>query len=412
MPKYSLAPFFNFARVKLIDHVFHNEEDSSSSVTYFTHDNRYKALCHNCLKPAGTTHSLGHRRLVQDLPFATTQMWLDVEYRKVWCDHCQKVRVEHLEFCDSGRCVTKRLARYIHHLCRELTNTKVAEIFGLSVNTVRDIDKRFLQEEYGETDYSNLRILAVDEIAVKKGHTYMTVIMDYMTGRIVWMGKGRKAESLDEFFAGMTQEQKDAIEAVAMDMWEAYIKAFKQHCKNAKIVFDFFHLVKAFGTVIDDIRREEYAKASEEDQAILKGSKYLLLKNEVNLTEKQVPKLEKLLEINKTLNEVYILKDMLKKIFFYDDRDKVKKILDDWCEMAGTIAYGSMRKFINKLRFFEYGILNHADYPIGTSELEGTNNKIKVIKRNAYGYRDLEYFTLKVKQAFDKYRTVSTNFFC
>ena len=127
---------------------------------------------------------------------------------------------------------------------------------------------------------------------------------------------------------------------------------------------------------------------------------YLLLKNEENLTGKQQSRLRDVLELNSTLNVLYVLKDYLKLIYYYSDRQKVKKTLDDWCEMAGYIEHPSVRAFIRRLRFFEYGILNHADYPIGTSRLEGANNKIKVIKRKAYGFHDSKYFALKVKQVF------------
>ena len=407
MSNLSIAAYFPFMRIKIIEQTIH--DDADSAMIYLKQDLRYRPLCHDCQTPALTVHNQGRRRFVQDLNLANREVWLDVEYRKVWCQRCNGVRVEHLSFCDAGKRVTHRLARYIHDLCKILTIKEVAERYGLHPTTVKDIDKSFLTEEFSETDYSGLRILAIDEIAVKKGHTYMTVVLDYLTGRVVWMGEGRSMETLDKFFAGMTNHQKASIEAVAMDMWEAYINRVKHHCPQANIVFDFFHVVQGFGRVIDKIRREEYLKASKEDRDILKGSRYLLLKNEENLTEKQRPRLQKLLAMNETLNTVYILKDQLKMIYYYSDREMAKKTLDDWCGMAETVSHPAMRAFINKLRFFEDGIVNHADYPIGTSALEGVNNKIKLIKRRAYGYHDCDYFALKIKQAFPGKN--STNFF-
>jgi transposase len=253
---------------------------------YLKQDLRYRPVCHDCQRPALTVHSQGRRRLIQDLNMASTAIWLDVEYRKVWCEKCNGVRVEHLSFCDTGKRVTHRLARYIHDLCKVLTIKEVAERFELHPTTVKEIDKSFLAEEFGKTDYSDLIILAIDEIALKKGHTYMTVVLNYLTGRVVWMGQGRSMETLDEFFNGMTEQQKSSIEAVAMDMWEAYINRVQHHCPQANIVFDFFHVVQGFGRVIDKIRRDEYLKASGEDRDVLKDSRYLLLKNAENLTDK------------------------------------------------------------------------------------------------------------------------------
>ena len=407
MSSLSIAAYFPFTRIKITEQTVH--ADAESAMVYLKQDLRYRPLCHDCQTPAVTVHTQGKRRFVQDLTMASKAVWLDVEYRKVWCERCNGVRVEHLSFCDTGKRITHRLARYIHDLCKVLTIKEVAKRYDLHPTTVKEIDKSFLAQEFGETDYSGLRVLAIDEIALKKGHTYMTVVLDYLTGRVVWMGEGRSMETLDKFFDGMTDQQKAAIEAVAMDMWEAYINRVKHHCPQANIVFDFFHVVQGFGRVIDKIRREEYLKASQEDREILKGSRYLLLKNEENLTEKQRPRLQKLLAMNETLNTVYILKDQLKMVYYYSNRDLVKETLDDWCAMAETVSHPAMRAFINKLRFFEEGILNHTDYPIGTSGLEGVNNKIKLIKRRAYGYHDSDYFALKVKQAFPGKN--STNFF-
>ena len=399
MSELSIARYFPFMRVKITGQTVHSDI-ADSAMIQMAPDLRYRPLCHHCQSPAGTIHSNGHSRFIRDLNMAKAQVWLQVEYRKVWCDNCNGVRVEHLSFADASKRVTDRLAQYIYDLCKMLTVHDVAEHLDLNPKTIKAIDKSFLEKGFGWTDCHDLRVLAIDEIALRKGHNYMTVVMDYFSGRVVWMSEGRSKETLDRFFAEMTNRQKEAIEAVAMDMWEPYINRVKHHCPNANIVFDFFHVVQAFGRVIDKVRREEYLKANEQDRKVLKGSRYLLLKNEENLTDKQQSRLKDVLELNSTLNMLYVLKDHLKLIYYCNDRQKAKKTLDDWCEMAGQIEHPSVKGFIRRLRFFEYGILNHADYPIGTSKLEGVNNKIKVIKRKAYGFHDSEYFALKVKQAF------------
>lgn len=398
MSRPSIAKYFPFMRVKILGQNVHHR-DASSALIFVGPDKRYNPLCHRCGCVAHTIHSKGHIRLIRDLDMASARTWLQVEYRKIWCDRCRSVRVEQLSFVDAAKRVTHRMARYIHELCKKLTVSDVADHLDLDPKTVKDIDKAFLEESVGQNDYSNLRILMIDEIAVRKGHNYMTVVADYFTGRVVWMGKGRNKKTLDAFFETMTEEQKQAIEAVAMDMWEPFINRVQHYCPNAGIVFDFFHLVQSFGKVIDQVRRSELQKARESDRQVIKGSRYLLLKNEENLSDSQRNHLKQLLEINDTLNKIYILKDQLKLLYYYSDRRKIKKILDDWCEMAMQIDHFAVERFVGRLMFFEYGILNHADYPVGTSMLEGINNKIKVIKRKAYGFHDDRYFALKVKQA-------------
>ena len=399
MSKLSIAKYFPFMRVKITKQSVHGKK-ADSALIEFSPDLRYQPLCHHCGCRAATVHSKGHKRFLRDLNMASTQMWLLVEYRKVWCANCCGARVEKLSFADSSRRVTHRLAQYIYDLCKVMTVHDVAEHLELDPKTVKNIDKSFLEESFGKTDCHNIRVLAIDEIAVRKGHNYMTVVMDYSSGRVIWMGENRNKETLDRFFAEMTDKQKQSIEAVAMDMWEPFINRIRHHCPGARIVFDFFHVVQAFGRVIDKVRRDEYLKASEQERKVLKGSRYLLLKNEENLTEKQQSRLEAVLNLNSTLSILYVLKDQLKLIYYYSNRQVVIQALDDWCKMAEQVEHPSVRAFVRRLRFFEYGIVNHAEYPIGTSRLEGINNKIKVIKRKAYGFHDSKYFALKVKQAF------------
>jgi transposase len=293
------------------------------------------------------------------------------------------------------------LALCIHELCKVLTVNDVAKHFGINWKTVKAIDKYFLEQHYGKTEYEGLRILAVDEIAISKGHRYLTVVLDYMSGRVVWVGKDRTKETLDAFFAGMTHEQRQALEAVAMDMWDPYIHAVKKHVPHVKIVFDLFHVVSSFGKVIDKVRNTEYRKASKMDKEVFKGSKYLLLKNKRNIRKKNHREhLKQLLSLNETINTVLILKDTLKCIWQYRSRTWARKALDEWCLLAKTLSHPDVNKFVNMLQRYSYGILNHCDYQIHTSKLEGVNNKIKVIKRKAYGFLDERYFTLKIIQAF------------
>jgi len=399
MSELSITRYFPFMRVKIIEQSVHNEK-ADSALIKFSPDMRYRPICHHCSQKAATVHSKGHVRILRDLNIANAQVWLQVGYRKIWCNNCNGVRVEQLSFADASKRVTNRLAQYIHDLCKVMTVHDVAEHLALDPKTVKNIDKSYLEESFGWTNCHDLRILAIDEIALRKGHSYMTVVMDFFSGRVVWMGENRNKETLDGFFAEMTDKQKQAIEAVAMDMWEPFINRVKHHCPNAKIVFDFFHVVQAFGRVIDKVRRDEYVKANMQERKVLKGSRYLLLKNEENLSDKQKHRLEQVLELNSTLSILYVLKDQLKLVYYYSDRELVKQTLDDWCHMAEQIEHPAVKAFVKRLRFFEYGIIEHADYPIGTSRLEGVNNKIKVIKRKAYGFHDSKYFALKVKQAF------------
>ncbi len=190
---------------------------------------------------------------MRDLDFGPAQVIIICVYRQVFCLICGRFLVRDLEFFELSRRVTKRQARYIYELCRVLTVQDVARHINLDWKTGKDIDKSFMEEEFRQADYTGLTILAVDEIAVKKGHRYMIVALDYLTERVVWMGEGRRAYTFMQF-DGMTDEQIKKLQAIAMDMWGPYIKAVEMKAPHVKIVFDLFHVIKEFNKVIDRVR--------------------------------------------------------------------------------------------------------------------------------------------------------------
>jgi len=401
----SIAAYFPWRRVKVAYQ--HADGEMCSALVRLEPDRRFRPRCHGCGDVARTVHA-HTRRFVRDLAFGGFTMMLQVEHRKVWCDGCGGVRVEQLEFVDASQRVTHRLAAYAAQLCRSgLPVTAVAEHLDLDPKTVKAIDIAALEVDFGSTCYDGLRRLAIDEIAIHKGHSYMTVVLDYDTGRVVWMGEGRQIATLDTFFSAMPAEARKQIAAVAIDMWDAYVHAVQKWCPQADIVFDLFHMVKAFNKVIDDIRNEEFRKAHAADRTVLKGSKYLLLRNRENLPRDERLRLRKILEMNETLNCVYWLKDLLKHIWDYHRPSWAASALEGWYTVAEEVGHPALLRFARRLQKYSHGILSHCKHRIGTSKLEGVNNKIKVIKRTAYGFHDLEYFALKVKQAFPG--KISTN---
>ena len=394
----SVASFFPFRRLN----IFYQEVNAEATEAHIKTraDLRFKPVCQACGNPASGVHSWTSRK-IRDLNMATATVWVSCVYRKVFCPHCQGIHVEDLGLYHPYLRVTTRLARYIYQLCQVMTVTEVARHLGLNWKTVKAIDKQYLERDFGQPDYEGLSVLAVDEISVRKNHQYLTVVLDYETGRVVHVGKGRKAKTLIRFFNKLKPRQRKAIDAVVMDMWDPFIKAVKKKLPNARIVFDLFHVVAAFGRVIDKIRNNEYRKASKKDKAVFKGSKYLLLRNRKNVRRRSHrQQLQQLLRINEMITTVMLLKDKLKHIWNYRLRGWAVKALDNWCQLARATNDKLLIKFADMLDRHRYGIINHCDFPYHTGKIEGVNNKIKVIKRKAYGFHDLRYFTLKIYQAF------------
>jgi transposase len=226
MPGVTIAPYFPFRRIKIIGQAVNNTADRAHIDV--APDQRFHPICHLCGQRVLAVHSRTQRS-VRDLNLASTQIWLRCAYRKLFCGHCHRISIEELGLFHPYLRVTRRLATYIHQLCKVMTVTEVARHLQLDWKTVKEIDKHYLEVHYGNPSYDGLRILAVDEISLRKGHKYLTVILDYETGRVIHVGKDRKAKTLTRFFNQLSAKQKKSIEAVVMDMWDPYIKAVKKN---------------------------------------------------------------------------------------------------------------------------------------------------------------------------------------
>lgn len=227
----SIAPYFPFRRIKIINQSV--LVDASEARIQVKPDKRFQPICHFCGQKAAGVHSWS-QRTVRDLNLACAKVWITCQYRKLFCPYCQHISIEDLQLFDPYLRVTTRLALYIYQLCQFMTVTEVAKHLSLDWKTVKNIDKFYLEGQYGQPNLDGLRILAVDEISVKKGHRYLTVVLDYISGRVVFVGKDRKAKTLKRFFNQMTAGQRKSIEAVVMDMWDPFIKAVKKNCLMPK----------------------------------------------------------------------------------------------------------------------------------------------------------------------------------
>jgi transposase len=295
--------------------------------------------------------------------------------------------------------VTRRLAAHIPGLCRYMTIKEIVEHLDLDWKTVKEVHKLFLKEKFSHEERGSPRILVIDEISIKKRHRYLTIIADWESGRVLGVVEGRSYESLRGFFVCLSDTESSSIEAVAMYMWNPYIKAVKESFPQVKIFFEQFHIVTAFGRVIDQVRNIEYHKASEDGKAIIKGSKYLLLKNKQNLREEEKPKLKALLDLNEALSTTYILKDYLKRFWQYRSPHWAINALTHWGSISFESGIEPIVDFVKTLLRYAYGIINYCIFPIHMVRLEGINNKIKVINRKAYRFHGTEYFSLVIKGA-------------
>lgn len=345
-------------------------------------------------------------RCLRDLPFGIWKhVYLVFLQARINCPECGVV-IEQLDWVEPRVEYTRRLAAAVALSCREIRCIKsIAEQFGLHVHTVKNIDKKALAKELPDTSEYSPELIGVDEFSIRKRHHYGTTVVDLETMEIPYIAEHRTKESLAGFYKALGKDKCKAIKAVAMDMWPAYEEATREYCPNAEIVYDPFHIIAAYGReVIDKTRAQEFKKASGKQREIIKGSRYLLLKNSGNLNRKkdEPSRLSELLRLNKRLNTVYILKDDLKHLLQYRSPAWAAKWFRAWYNRAIRSRIKPLKKFARRLKNHFDGILAHCRYQIHTGFLEGVNNKIKVIKRVAFGFLDYDYFFLKIRGAFYK----------
>ena len=355
--------------------------------------------CRRCLQPSPLIHDR-RIRMVRERDLFDKTLWLQVPVRRVDCLCCGRVS-EHIDWLPSGSRLTQRLQAWIETLVQLLPIRHVSQLTGVGWHTIKEIDKRRLQTCVGDFKPGDVRRLVMDEFALHKGHRYATVIMDAERTRVLWVGHGNSRESIRPFFEQLGEQCKQ-IEAVAMDMNTAFDLEVKQHCPQAEVVYDLFHVVARYGReVIDRVRVDQANELKHDKQArkVVKSARWMLLRNQENLNKQQAVKLQELLDVNQPLATVYVLKDALKNIWYAPSVQEGWRRWREWMRLAKESGLAPLHRFAKNLAKYVRGILASAVYRMHTSLLEGVNNKIKVIKRMAYGFRDSEYFFLKIKAA-------------
>lgn len=279
----------------------------------------------------------------------------------------------------------------------------VAAYFGLDWKTVKRIDRLHLARTLGPIDLRGVRVIGMDEFAIQKGHRYATVIVEPERKRVLWVGRGRSRADVRPFFELLGNEGCSALQAVVMDMNAAYDLEVRAHCPNAEVVYDLFHVVAKYGReVIDRVRVDaaNQVRADRPQRKLIKTSRWLLLRNRSSLKDGDDVKLDELLAANRSLLTVYLLKDELKQLWRYRSEAWARKAWRSWRQRAMRSRLEPLKHFARKLEPYLEGIFAHCRWPLGTNLIEGINNKIKVIKRMAYGFRDDTYFFLKIRAAF------------
>ena len=339
----------------------------------------------------------GRTRRFRGLPIGRRPVWIVLRVPRLECRRCGAVRQAGIPFAPGQHGYTKRFARYVLELARHMTMSDVAQHLGISWNLVKALMKEELKRRFSRPPLGSLRLLAIDEISIGHGQRYLTVVLDLESGAVVFVGDGKSAAALAPFWKRL-RRSKARIEAVAVDMSQAYINAVRTHLPQATLVFDHFHVVKLMNDKLADLRREIQRDAEAESKEVLKGSRWLLLKNPENLDHKrnETNRLRAALELNAPLAAAYYLKEDLRQLWSQTNKEAARQFLDEWIARARATGLRQLRQMADTLSLHRAGLLAFYDVPISTGPLEGTNTKIKTLQRQAYGFRDAEFFRLRI----------------
>jgi transposase len=357
--------------------------------------------CSGCGQFVDEVHDYVWRN-VRDLPLLGAKTILVVHRRRVACPDCGP-RLEALAWLDPYARVTRRLADSVARLCSVLPIKHVAEHFCLGWHQVKEIDKHALRGRLLPIDLRGVDVIAMDEFSLRKGYKYATVIACARTRRVLYVGHGRGRESVRPFFELLGPDGCAQLKACATDLNAPYHVELAKHAPQAKVIADPFHVLQNFGRYVIDRVRVDIAnklRADKTARRVVKGSRWLLLKQRDSLRDAERVRLDELLAANTDLMTVYVLREDLRELWRLRNERLARRHLADWLTRAAESGIPPLARFASNLAKHTEALVAYSHFPLGTNFLEGMNNKIKVIKRMAYGFRDHEYFFLKIHAAF------------
>ena len=317
----------------------------------------------------------------------------------MFCRRCQKVKQERFDWLADYPFYTKRFAFYVGRRCRDASVRDIAQELHLDWKTVKSLEKQYMREQLRRIGMPGPKVIGIDEISIRKGHTYRIVVSDLVRKRPIWFGgEDRSEASLDLFFEELGAKKAGKIELVVMDMWKAFRKSTGKHAPQAAILYDKFHVIRHLNEALDKVRKREYARLSEQDRQFVKGQKYTLLSHWKNLSLDGKAALKTLFKANKRLNKAYLLKESFGQLWEYKREGWALKFFDNWRSALKYQRLKPFEDFANMIESHWGGIAAyiHSEKDVSLGFVEGLNNKIRVIQRRAYGLQDQEYLRLKV----------------
>lgn len=361
---------------------------------------RGKPRCATCgiKRPIHQTEAALQRWRHLDL--GCRRFYIESTVRRVACKKCGTTAAELVPWAPPVSRFTYHFEDVVTWLAQHTDQTATCEVMGIDWKTVGRIIKRVVDRRKDPVDLTDLRAISVDEISFRKGHHYLTLVVDIEKGRVIWGKEGKSSKTLNTFFEEIGEEACAKIDHCAIDMGAAYIKSVKEKLPNATMIFDRFHVQRLVSDAVDEVRRELWraTKAGSDERKALKNTRYVLLKNPWNLTPKQEGVLATLQASNKDIYRAYLLKESFADIFrhLYTVRTARRKFTE-WLSWASRSRLKPLVKAARTVKEHFKGILAYFETGYTTSMSEGFNNKARLVTRRAYGFHSADAFLAMIE---------------
>lgn len=371
-------------------------------------------VCWSCKSPLGAQSG---RYLVRakHLRMMGWQVTVAFYREKRHCPTCRKIRSEHVEFiCPASPHITTELAWWLNRLSEVTSVLAVSRLEAIEKECCYRVDKFILTRLLQGYKIPKVTHISVDEVyargprQLKDGETrddlFLTIIVDINTHKVIWVSQSRAKAALDEFFQILGPKACEQIKVVATDQHEAYAASVREYCSGAVVVWDRFHIVQRFNEALNEDRKTEYenidpeSKHSEELGSLMRGRyKYLFLTKAANRSERDKRHLEDVARINSKIAKLELIKEHFHKMFDSTDPNQARIMLADVYQWAQDAGAWNIFKWVREIRE-DSRFWNYFEHRFSTGISEGINRAIKGLKWQAYGYKDMHYFALKILQ--------------
>ncbi len=350
-------------------------------------------LCPQCKRRGRIVRSMDSYRVWRDIPICGWSVFFWYHPREIFCPTHGRIQ-EDIPWADVYARVTYRFEYVMLVYCQLMTQKAAAKILHVPKSTLSDQLHRSIKRiRYGHK-VRGLKTIGIDEISYCKGHKYATVVYDLDRSCVVWVGQGKGRETIDLFFNEFLSDyQKGEIKWATCDMSRAYIGAIEDHCPNATLVLDRFHIVKALNKAVDAVRKEQWRMASVDERKALKGLRWLLYRHSSNRSKKDTRTLNSLRKGNRRIHRAWVLKDEFEQFWEYKAPWAAERFLKGWITTTLKSRLEPFREFVKILRKHMRRILTFIGSRLTNAIAEGLNRIIRIVKNRASGFRSLPAFT-------------------